>query len=57
MKTSLMQMSVAAGMAFNLICASPVNGDQPAPVQTDKIFKGTVTAVDQKEKTVSARDF
>lgn len=57
MKTSLMQMVVVAGMALNLTCASPVNGDEPAPVQKDKIFKGTVAAVDQKEKTVSAKDF
>ena len=57
MKTSLMRMVVAAGMAFNLICASPTNGDEAAPVQRDKIFKGTVAAIDQKEKTVSARDF
>ncbi|HXR04467.1 MAG TPA: DUF5666 domain-containing protein [Verrucomicrobiae bacterium] len=57
MKTSVMRMAVVAGMAFNLICASPTKGDESAPVQKDKIFKGTVTAVDQKEKTVSARDF
>ena len=52
-----MRMVVAAGMAFNLICASPTQADGSAPVQKDKIFKGTVAAIDQKEKTVSARDF
>jgi len=57
MKTSLMRMMMVTGMAFNLICASPTKGDEPAPVQKDKNFKGTITAVDRKEKTVSARDF
>jgi Cu/Ag efflux protein CusF len=57
MKTSLMRMLMVAGMAGTLACASQVKGDEAAPVQKDKIFKGTVTAVDQKEKTVSAKDF
>ena len=57
MKTSLMHMVVVAGVAFSLTYASPANGDQPVPVQKDKIFKGTVVAVDQKEKTVSAKGF
>ena len=57
MKTVLMRIPVIAGMAFNLICASPTNGDEPAPVQKDKVFNGTVAAIDQKERTVSARDF
>ena len=58
MKTSLIRtMVMVAGIAFNLTSASPVNGDEPATVQKDKIFKGTVTAVDQKEKTISAKDF
>jgi len=57
MKTSLMQMVVVAGMAFNLTCAGPVNGDESAPVQKDKIFRGIVTAVDQREKTVSVKSF
>jgi Cu/Ag efflux protein CusF len=61
MKTSLMRMVVMSGVAFSLTCVNPVKGDQPAPaqkaVQPEKSFKGTVTAVDQKEKTVSAKDF
>ena len=57
MKTSLMRMAVVAGAACNLICASPTRGDESASVQKDKSFKGTVTAVDQGQKTVSARDF
>ena len=57
MKTSLMRMVVLAGAAFNLICASPTRGDESASVQKDKIFKGTVTAMDQGQKTVSVKDF
>jgi Cu/Ag efflux protein CusF len=58
MKTSLIRAAVVvAGMALNLTCASPVNGDESVPVQSDKTFKGTVASVDQKEKTVSARNF
>jgi len=57
MKTILMRIPVVAGMAFSLICASPTNGDEAAPVQKDKVFNGTVAAIDQKEKTVSAKDF
>jgi len=56
-----MRMAIMSGVAFSLTCTSPVKGDQPAPaqkvVQPDKNFKGTVTAVDSKEKTVSARNF
>jgi Cu/Ag efflux protein CusF len=58
MKTSLIRTVVmVAGIAFNLASASPVSGDEPATLQKDKIFKGTVAAVDQKEKTISAKDF
>ncbi len=52
-----MQILVVAGMAFNLAWAIPVNGNEPAPVQKDKIFKGSVVTVDPKEKTVSAKAF
>ena len=57
MKTSLMQMLVAAGMAFNLTCASPLNGEELATGQGEKTSKGIVASVDQKEKTVSVKDF
>ena len=52
-----MQMLAVAGMAFNLTCASPVNGEESAPVQRQQIFKGIVASIDQKEKTVSVKDF
>jgi len=52
-----MRMVVLAGMAFNLACASPVNGDESAPVKKDKIFKGAITSIDQKDKTVSVKNF
>jgi len=57
MKTSLMSLAAVAGLALNLTFASPVNADGPASVPKDKIFKGTVLAVDQKDKTISAKDF
>ena len=44
-------------MAFNLTCASPVNGEGTAAVQKEKTCKGIVASVDQKERTVSVKNF
>lgn len=55
MKTTATQTAITLGVAIvSLICASPAFGDDATPIsqEKEKVYKGTVTAVDATEKTV-----